>query len=436
MSFAVMFFISICIASVSISLFFYMSQSIELLKKEYAGTVKLTMRWDYKNVNKDSILNAISSYEKNQYVESIKLRKNIFSTAQTYNGPGNQNAEVRLTIDNNETESLSGSSGHVYIMGYNFDALTREERNRFIIDKGRMYENDNECVIAVNSKLQYMEFQMEYEKWHSLNIGDTINIKTPQITKDYTIVGILRESEFLTEWHDSLVLFTTVDSSLDFLTSVVVRDIGGYPSLNVSHNLINNPIEQNNDENLGIEGHEILVTLNSYEYFDIFRELVYRNDHYAEPLYQDYYTIVDVLENTLVFSIISIIIIILFIIVVTIISTIIFINNRKYEIAVLRSVGMKKSRLVANYLVEYFVFMLGIAFISIIFAQPIFYIIADNVIDIGIEIPIELGMKFASAIKAIPLITGGIVVVTALSLLFYCLRIVQFEPLKIFNKQY
>ena len=435
-----MFFIAICVASVSVSLFFYMSQSIEVLKKEYAGNVKLTMRGDYKNVNKDTILDAISSYEKSQYVKNIKLRKNIFSNAQTYTGPspigpGNRSAEVCLTIDGNRTEQLSGN---VYVMGYNFDTLTVEERNRFIIKKGRMYENDNECVIAVNSKLKYAElYDMEYDKWHSLNIGDTICITTPQITKDYTIVGILRESEFLTEWHESMVLFTTVDSSLDFLTSVVVLDVGGYPSLSISRGLINNPIEPSNDENhLGIEGYEILVTLKSYKYFDAFIELVYRNDHYAEALYRNYYTILDVLENTRILSIVFIAIIVLFIICITIVSTTILINSRKYEIAVLRSIGMKKSRLILNYLVENFAFMLGISVISIITAQPIFYAISDNVINIGIDIPIELGAKFASAIKAMPFVGSGVSVITALSLVFYCLKIVRFEPLKIFNKQY
>ena len=155
-SFAVMFFAALCIASVSVSLLFYASHSIELLKKEYAGNVKLRMRRDYKNVNKDSMLDAILSYEKSQYVESITLRKNIFSTAQTHTGisPDGysiRNAEVHLTTDD-KTEQVSGD---VYVMGYNFEALSAEEISRFDIETGRMYENGDECVIAVNGKLNY-----------------------------------------------------------------------------------------------------------------------------------------------------------------------------------------------------------------------------------------------------------------------------------------
>jgi ABC-type antimicrobial peptide transport system permease subunit len=412
-----------------------MNQSIELLKKEYAGNIKLTMRGDYKNVDKASILDAVSGYEENQYVESIKLRKNIFSTAQTYTGQSSagvvsHSAEVSLTMNNNSiTEQLSGD---VYVMGYNFDVLTAEEKNRFIIDKGRMYENNSECVIALNSKLK----DAEYEKWSALNIGDTINITTSQTDKDYTVTGILRESEFLTERHNSMVLLTTADSSLDFLTSVVVRNIGGYPSISISRGLINNPIELNSDENLTIEGHEILVTLKSYKYFDAFMELVYRNDQYAEPLYRNYYTIIGVLENALILSIVSVSIIVLFIICVTIVSTSMLINSRKYEIAVLRSAGMKKVRLILNYLIEYFAFMLCTAVLSIIAAQPIFSLIADNIISISMDIPIESGDKLAAAVKAVPFVARGISAVTALSLILCCLKIVRFEPLKIFNKQY
>ena len=41
--------------------------------------------------------------------------------------------------------------------------------DNFIIEKGRMHENDDECVIAVSSKIDDAE-------WNSLDIGDTITL--------------------------------------------------------------------------------------------------------------------------------------------------------------------------------------------------------------------------------------------------------------------
>lgn len=138
------------------------------------------------------------------------------------------------------------------------------------------------------------------------------------------------------------------------------------------------------------------------------------------------------------------IIIIAFIIIcATIITTIILLSGRKYEMAVLRSVGMDKVRLILGYLVENMIFIWSITAVSLIIAQFVGLLLTNYVFEgmqsmISPEIYKTLiyGANNGLLLHNIGFIFGGTTVVVILSLVLTCINIISSEPLKIFNKRY
>jgi len=128
---------------------------------------------------------------------------------------------------------------------------------------------------------------------------------------------------------------------------------------------------------------------------------------------------------------------------ITIICTIILLNNRKYEIAVLRSVGMKKSRLILNYFIENLMFIWIITVVAFIAAQCITPLFTANVFAgiRGLVSPesfenLTKGVNIRILQQNAGIVFGGTTAVVMLSLILACINIIRFEPLKIFNKQY
>ena len=120
--------------------------------------------------------------------------------------------------------------------------------------------------------------------------------------------------------------------------------------------------------------------------------------------------------------------------VVTIISTIVLLNSRKYEIAILRSAGMKKRRLILNYLLENIFFVWGITIISFIVSAFISNIFINDILSDSPLSANNINVNFL--LQNAGLVFGGTTAVVMLSLVLACVNIVRFEPLKIFNKQY
>ena len=459
--FGVIFFVFINIASILIGIFVYTEKVIESLKTEYAGTVKIsknenaieTMKSfekndflelnNNKNVRDVNFINyIISTFSMGLYKYDIdELNERFFSPEdlEKYKNDTVNLVEVELSISENKYKLKNLYPNSVYIMGYNFHDLDKVRKSRFIIEKGKMYENDNECVVAVNNKIID-------EEWNLLNIGDTIKISadTAGISKEYTVVGILKEDSNLNESVKTRVLFTTLDSALEFKDAIDIEE-GKF----TTNSPVNNPIEPGminplKPYEMPVEGYEVLVNLNSYEYYGDFQEYVrQQNDYNIFPVYENFQTILNILNESHAWSIIFIFIIFLLIIFITIIITLILLNNRKYEIAVLRSVGMKKNHLIISYLIEIFTFICGITalsfvssqFITPIFKRNILTSIQDFISDGNLN-SLTVGLNFNFSLYHIGIVFGGMTVIVMLSMIIACINIIRFEPLKIFNKRY
>jgi ABC-type antimicrobial peptide transport system permease subunit len=190
-------------------------------------------------------------------------------------------------------------------------------------------------------------------------------------------------------------------------------------------------------------GYDVLIYLDNHDNFFTLRSNMLNSHIRIEPLHPNFYALVNLTENMQIWSVLFIILTSFIIIVVTIISTVILLNSRKYEIAVLRSVGMKKRRIITNYLIENLAFIWGISVVSLIAAQFISRIFTGRVFE-GIQdlVAPEMfrhltqGANIELLLQNVGLVFAGTTAVVMLSLILACVNIVRLEPLKIFNKQY
>ena len=133
----------------------------------------------------------------------------------------------------------------------------------------------------------------------------------------------------------------------------------------------------------------------------------------------------------------------LIIVLVTVISTVILQNSRKYEMAVLRSVGATKGRMIVSYLIENLVFIWAIAVVALTVAQFVAPIFTGGVYEGMRELvsaesfeKLAQGADLGTLLQNIGIVFAGATGVVALSLVLACVNIIRFEPLKIFNRQY
>ena len=462
MLFGALFFVAICAASVLLNVFLYTDKSLETLRIEYQSTVRINEMSSFEKVMPNFDKEKFLPYIDNPYVERVSFINYRFSTAlikgTEYTSPDYKMPAEILAKDPNakpvlppylsvELRTKSGIKSlndffynPVYVIGLSFEELNPSNKKEFVLSTGRMYENDNECIIAVSSKISN-------EEWNLLDVGDIIAMRTDENTyKEFTVVGVLRDNLSLEEGDQTRVLFTTFDSAVFFQGSInasgVLSSSGAMP--NARSGKVNSPIDFysfhkytiNGVENEMVEGYEVLVNLKSNEYFSQLMSEASKNGHTVMFAYSDYRIMIQMLNNSWGWSIAFMIIVAIFIISITMIATIMILNNRKYEIAVLRSVGMKKSRLVVSYLAENLVFIWGIAIVSLTSAQAIYYLFLAQKITANVDMKFMPDSPWSILLQNITLTAGGITVVSVLSLVFAAIYIVGFEPLKIFNKRH
>ena len=309
-----------------------------------------------------------------------------------------------------------------------------------------MFENEYECIIAHNPKAT----DEDSIKWNNIVIGDTITIENNDgINKKFSVVGILEEFKNDTSNTNRRILYTSLGGAEYFDEFAPVEDTGIF-----GYNLTEFTIDDINsgadiiDSSIQIKmGYEILAYLDDPEDFfhvqtDLYKVELSSYMFTLEPLFTDFKSLLNITRvmenNSLGFTIITTVLLF----VITIISTITLLNTRKYEIAVLRSVGMSKNKLMISYLIELLLFIWGITLISFIIAQvilpsiitPIFNNIQPMVSnDIYTNI---VGSPFSNVMYNFCVVLGGASSLVVLSLLLFCIYIMKFEPIKIFNKQY
>ena len=462
--FGVLYFILILAASVCTTIFVQMEQVTEKISREYAGVVDLNV---YANVIKDSRIdfNAYDNYEnwdwshlpKEEYLRITDLSERIEEIKfLRYNFAVNNLKEdvpeliTELNINGVTSQVNISYAEPVFVLGYNMEFLHLVPED-FDLESGRMFENDNECVIDKNSKFipqkwdenseSLVSFDPDEEKWNDLNLGDKIVIKNDDgIYKEYTIVGIQKEKPEYDEHTNRRIIYTTLESA-EYFDSVATQKRRSY---SVYHWAVGEEVSIFEGEKRIINtDYEVIAFINSYENL-----LEYLNEMEAMgiqllPFFPDFRAITNITSEMYYLALIFMVLIGSVIVCITIITTAILLNSRKYEIAILRSIGMKKSKLVINYLIENLAFIWGISVVSLIIAQFISGIFTESVF-VGIKEfvspeffeSLTKGVNITMVLQNIGLVFDGTTAVVMLSLVLACINIVRFEPLKIFNKRY
>ena len=455
--FGTLYLILILAVSVCVNIFVYTNEITDNILIEYAGVSRL-------NKSSTSIFEFIDSPAKNEYLKlkemegicDIRFLKYNFAT--DFLKENVLDLEVTVNIGGNVTLINTASHAPVFVLGYNM-SLLHLAVDEFNLEKGRMFENDGEAVITKNSKFvpikpriwneasaswNELELKNEHEQWNDLDLGDKIIIKNDDgFYKEFTVVGIQEENPDNDIDTNRRMIYTTLEAA-EYFDVIALIEGAGLHGYDVA------PNQDFEYSNLIKMGYDVLVYLDSPENFLTLNNYLINNDINISglsvsitPLFFDFWTIIRVTKNTQSLSELFIILITIIIICMTIIATIILLNNRKYEIAVLRSAGMKKIRIIVNYLIENLAFIWGITLIAFIAAQFIAPLFTNRMFENLRELVAPEMFRYLTNVGDVELILqsagfvfGGTTIIVMLSLILACVNIVRFEPLKIFNKNY
>jgi len=417
-----------------------MEKVTDNILKEYANVIKFDgkISRDSDNIPLRFTKDELLTYKDIKYIKDIKIFRYNFATTYKKNflkdfEKGDDGLTIEFNI-NGDVIPLGFPLRPVFIFGYNISLLNLAV-NDIKLENGRMFETDNECVIVKNKLYpnigKWNEESgggIESKDWNDLDLDDKIIIKDDDGFYNYFIVvGIIEQNFYDDITTNRCMIYTTLESAEYFDAIASEEDMN---------------FEINNYEKIKM-GYEGLIYLDDPDNYYVLRAEMFNRGIWIEPLFPNFHALTNLTNSMQAWSIIFMIFATFIIICITIISTIILLNNRKYEIAILRSVGMKKSRLIINYLIENLTFIWGVTFISLITEQFITGIftkdvsaVMQNLVSPKMFEQLTQGVNFETLLLNIGLVFGGTTAVVMLSLILACINIIRFEPLKIFNKQY
>ena len=437
-TFGVLFFVLITTASICAGIYIRMGAVTDNILREYAGVSTLLLTKDDPYIVTDRLSKEqFMSFRELDEISDVRMYRYNFNSSFLKDNIPPLDIAVRTDADG-QTKAIGGD---IFVLGYN-TSLLHFAQGVFDLESGRVFESDEECVIAKNSKNTDEASLL----WNALEIGDTITVDGSEITASYTVVGIKKEDANNDEQTNRRVIYTTIEAAEIYEAIAPSEGVGLH---GFSYNTVVFGEPENPKTGHETMGYEAMVYLESPENFRQLNGKKWGIDIggytgcYLNPLFTDfesiYYLTYAMQQNGFFFMIISAFIICF----VTCITTIIMLGSRKYEIGVLRSAGMKKSRLIASYIVENLAFIWGITIVSLIIAQLAAPAITAQTFDglrsfVSPEMFANLtgGANLNYLMRNIALVLGGTTGIVALSLIFACVNVVRYEPLKIFNKRY
>lgn len=427
--FGILYLVIILVFSICVNTFIQMGKITDNVVREYASVLKFDTyprsisEQQKTRISKDEFL----EYKNREYIDDIKIYRYIFSAADLKEDTPELKKDLHI---DGEVISWGRAPKQPFVVyGYNMSLLYLDA-DSFKLEKGRMFEKDDEVVIYKNRLYQELG-----KGWNDLDIDDKIVLKNNDgIYKEFTVVGIKEQDPNDTEDVYQHIVYTTLESA-EYFDSIALETIKAYPKTYTY-----TPTSVND---YFILGYEALIYIDSPSYFSPLRNELLAEGVRIESFFPDANALISLTTSMRTWSVIFMVLAGLVIICVAIISTNILLNTRKYEMAVLRSVGMKKSRLIINYLIENLTFIWSITIVSLIAAQFITPLVTKNVFTgmkelISVEMFENLtqGLNIELMMQNIGIVFGGTTIVIMLSLILACINIIRFEPLKIFNKQY
>ena len=437
-SYGILYLLLLSISSVCVSVYMQMSVATKAITREYAGVSALReYTIDIGNIPDRMSEVDYDALKEIKHIDDIKMLEYHFRTDF-------------LRQDAAPLEILINSSDHidapVFILGYNM-SLMHLVSEEFLLASGRLFENENECVISKNP---YADDEASRE-WNSLSLGDRVlDCNDDGMNKEYTITGILENAVDDDAHVNRRIIHTSLEGASCFDDIALVEDAGimAYGLREISPEDITSEKKDVDPDNQIRMGYEVLVYLDDPEEFlnvqDDFQKNQY-NGHWIslEPMFADFRPLLNMTRVMATSASGFMLVAAVLLVFVTVITTVMLLGTRKYEIAVLRSMGMKKSELIISYLIENLVFIWGITIVSFIVAQFITPFFTANIFKgmqtmVSPDIYERIAGNFAwgDYIKNFMIVFGGSTAIVLISSVMSCINILRFEPLKIFNKRF
>ncbi|MFA6948655.1 MAG: ABC transporter permease [Eubacteriales bacterium] len=323
--FGILLLIIFAVLCAAIMLYTYTAAMTELIKLEYGATMRL---------HEMDELYDFDIYERLDMVNNIEIlgyNRCFFGT------------DIASVIINGRDVSKEPYLPYTnyYIGGLRSETETpfnREDSPAEIMEGGRLFENENECVMS-----SYMADEI------GCAVGDiisyTIYINGEEISHSYTVTGIFKSAADVPRDMSRYVptIYTTMEGAAIFkYDDDFMYTAFGFDNMKI------------------YLGYDAKVHLVSY---DIAREFMNEVDTLSEGedgaiyYYDGFRTLVTPLSNITIVSAAFIILFILIGIAVISVMTSLLLSERKYEIGVLMSMGMSRPKLCAGYIIEYLVFV-------------------------------------------------------------------------------
>ncbi len=403
--------------------------------EKYGGTVDIHFT-DYIGLDIKKALSKLDcdKYLKEIYYPAVETNSNILFDKLNIEYIQN---DIKSTEKKDEKNRYIGFG--ISFIGLD-TKLLEYSGEKFELIEGRMFENDNECII---NKEKYSQFVFS-----SLNIGDKVILSGSGDNIELTVVGIAKAEPPYGESGNPFtgsLLYTTQDTVVKLATQYRPGTPDVDPGMNLWYEK-ENPFSVSNYfgvNNRDSYGYKCVGILKDYKQYGDFQQfLLSQNKDIKKSLTSTHFYNFDegvfsISGQIVISSLIFLIIIISMLIITTVVTSIMYLSNRKYEFAVLCSVGMSKPKIMGSYILETLSFMLFTSLVAIGIGQLVFIFGLSNTVKSAFEGWIDTSLPMANilAFNGVAVLAGMsiVVVVTVLISMIYLL---SFEPLKIFNKRY
>ena len=377
-----MLFVIFAAGVITIKIYDTAKATVEQIKTDFGAVFKLK-RAENPSSDRYYFLVSREEYEKvagSEYVRELKLFRYIheipYGVRQIHTGFGENSDMVLQTEDTggfyiNDSEYFSLSENpfyerkSLYIIGYNTNITDLPERTGSPLElyRGEMIKNDGECVVTQSF---YNDFYNKDEPFFAnrnveINIGDKLTIvykfffldeneleKTGYTEKTFTIVGICRDTQEEILYPDSKIIYTTMEGAHYFWR--------------------NDEYRQNNPSIT--KGFDALYYLHTYEDGEKFMREVNEKMLYGDLTVEynqgGFSVLTDPLKKIQDACMIFLCILAGVGIFAIIIMTSMSLNERKYDIGVLYSMGMSKQKIIFSLVFETLAFIACITVLSLI----------------------------------------------------------------------
>ncbi len=318
-------------------------------------------------------------------------------------------------------------------------SLLEYSGEKFELIEGRMFEHDGECIINREENPELIVA--------SLNIGDKVIFRGSGEDIVLTVTGIVKaESPYAN--YDNIkssagyLLYTTKETIIKLATEYR-QELP--PNAFLTEEQRENPfvVDRYMAVNNRGYGYKCVGILKNHQLFNEFQNYIFsQTQERRTPLFAKYFYnfeegVFNITGQIFESSIIFLQIIIAMLIVTTVVTSIIYLSNRKYEFAVLCSVGMSKLKIMGSYIIESLTFTFFTSLVAAAIGQPIFAFGLTDKIKSAFEGWIDTTLPISDILLGNgAAVLAGMVLIVAITVLISMIYMLSFEPLKIYNKRY